>query len=238
MELQGKTVVITGASAGIGAATAHALSAAGCNLVLTSRRQDKLEALAAELPGASALLAGDIADAAVPDQLLALGLERFGRADAVINNAGVMATGTIDTIDLDAVSYMIRVNFEAVVRSSYVFARAFRAQGSGAIVNVSSIGAYLISRRGGVYGGLKHALEAFTASLRIELAGTGVKVGTVAPGSTESEMFERMMAGAPAADRPEALQPEDVAAAIRFMLEQPDRANVARLAIFPQSETN
>lgn len=237
MDLQGKTIVVTGASAGVGAATARELSAAGCKLVLTARRQEKLNALAAELPGDSALLAADIADPGVPDQLLALAVARFGRADAVINNAGVMAVGTIDTIDLAAVSYMIRVNFEAVVRSSYVFARAFRAQGAGAIVNVSSIGAYLISRRGGVYGGLKHALEAFTASLRIELAGTGVKVGTVAPGSTETEMFERMMAGAPV-DRPPPLQPEDVAGAIRFMLEQPDRANVARLAIFPQSEAN
>ncbi|WP_199170762.1 SDR family NAD(P)-dependent oxidoreductase [Caulobacter sp. FWC2] len=77
----------------------------------------------------------------------------LARADVVINNAGVMAVGTMDTIDLDAVSYMIRVNFEAVVRSSYVFAREFRGQSSGAIINVSSISAYLISRAGGVYGG-------------------------------------------------------------------------------------
>jgi NADP-dependent 3-hydroxy acid dehydrogenase YdfG len=238
VELKGKTVVLTGASAGIGAATAKVLSRAGCNLVLTSRRLEKLEALAAELANPAAVLAGDIADPGLPEQLLALAQARFGRADAVVNNAAVMAVGTIDTIDLEAVSYMIRVNFEAVVRSSYVFARAFKAQGSGAIVNVSSIGAYLISRRSGVYGGLKHALEAFTSSLRIELAGTGVKVGTVAPGSTESEMFERLMAGAPPGTGPEPLQPEDVAEAIRFMLEQPDRANVARLAIFPQSESN
>ena len=72
---------------------------------------------------------------------------------------------------MDAVAQMIRVNFESVVRTSYLFARAFKAQGSGAIINVSSIGAYLISRRLGPYGALKHALEAFTASLRIELGG-------------------------------------------------------------------
>ena len=235
MELSGKTVVLTGASAGIGAATALELSQAGCNLVLTSRRLDKLEALAATLPGASALLAADIAEAGVPEQLLALAKERFGRADVIINNAGVMAVGTMDTIDLDAVSYMIRVNFEAVVRSSYVFAREFRGQSSGAIINVSSISAYLISRAGAVYGGLKHALEAFTQSLRIELAGTGVKVGTIAPGSTSSEMFDKMMATANV-EAPVALDPLDVARAIRFMLEQPDRANIARLALYPQGE--
>ena len=141
----------------------------------------------------------------------------------------------MDTIDLDAVSYMIRVNFEAVVRSSYVFAREFRSQSSGAIINVSSISAYLISRAGGVYGGLKHGLEAFTQSLRIELAGTGVKVGTIAPGSTSSEMFDKMMAAAKV-ENPVALDPEDIARAIRFMLEQPDRANIARLALYPQGE--
>ena len=235
MDLSGKTVVLTGASAGIGAATALELSQAGCNLVLTSRRLEKLEALAATLPGPSALLAADIAESDVPGQLLKLAKERFGRVDVVINNAGVMAVGTMDTIDLDAVSYMIRVNFEAVVRSSYVFAREFRGQSSGAIINVSSISAYLISRAGGVYGGLKHALEAFTQSLRIELAGTGVKVGTIAPGSTSSEMFDRMMAAAKV-EAPVALDPQDVARAIRFMLEQPDRANIARLALYPQGE--
>lgn len=237
MELKGKTVVLTGASAGIGAATALDLSQAGCNLVLTSRRLEKLKALAATLPGPSALLAADIAEPDIPEQLLALAKARFGRADAVINNAGVMAVGTMDTIDLDAVSYMIRVNFEAVVRSSYVFAREFRGQSSGAIINVSSISAYLISRAGGVYGGLKHALEAFTQSLRIELAGAGVKVGSIAPGSTSSEMFDRMMAAAKIED-PVALDPEDIARAIRFMLEQPDHATIARLAIYPQSEAH
>jgi serine 3-dehydrogenase len=237
MELNGKTVVLTGASAGIGAATALDLSRAGCNLVLTSRRMEKLEALASTLPGPSALLAADIAEPGVPEQLLALAKERFGRADVVINNAGVMAVGTMDTIDLDAVSYMIRVNFEAVVRSSYVFAREFRGQSSGAIINVSSISAYLISRAGGVYGGLKHALEAFTQSLRIELAGAGVKVGTIAPGSTSSEMFDKMTAAAKI-ENPIALDPEDIARAIRFMLEQPDHANIARLALYPQGEAH
>jgi serine 3-dehydrogenase len=234
VELNGKTVVVTGASAGIGEAIAVELSGAGCNMVLTGRRQERLDALAAKLAGPSAVLAADVADPQTPERLLALAVERFGRADAVINNAGVLARGTVDSIDLNAVSYMIRVNFEAVVRSSYVFARAFKAQGSGAIINVSSIGAYLATSRAGAYGGLKHALEVFTASLRIELAGAGVKVGTVAPGSTETEMFANMTAGM--AEPPAALQSADIAAAVRFMLEQPDRANIARLAMFSMSD--
>jgi NADP-dependent 3-hydroxy acid dehydrogenase YdfG len=237
VDLQGKVAVITGASAGIGAETARELSRAGCKVVLTARRLELLEALAAELAGPAVVLAADIADPPTADRLLALARESFGGADILINNAAVMAGGSIEAADLDALAYMIRVNFEAVVRSSYVFARAMKAQASGAIVNVSSIGAYLISRRGGVYGGLKHALEAFTASLRIELAGSGVKVGTIAPGSTATEMFATMMGGVTLPDHVP-LEPLDVAAAIRFMLEQPDRSNIVRMAIYPSTETN
>jgi serine 3-dehydrogenase len=237
MDLQGKTAVVTGASAGIGAATAHELSRAGCNLVLTGRRLDALEAVRAALPGPAVLLAADIADAETPERLLALACETFGRADILVNNAAVLAGGSIETTDLDAQAYMIRVNFEAVVRSSYVFARAFKAQGLGAIINVSSIGAYLIARRGGVYGALKHALEAFSASLRIELAGTGVRVGTIAPGSTETEMYAQMIGSMDMGDHVP-LEPQDIANAIRFMLEQPDRANIVRMAIFPSTESN
>ena len=183
------------------------------------------------------MLAADISDPKTPEALLNLAVEQFGRADILINNAAVMAGGSIEDADLDALSYMIRVNFEAVVRSAYVFARTFKAQGSGAIINVSSIGAYLIARRGGVYGALKHALEAFSASLRIELAGTGVKVGTIAPGSTDTVMYAQMIGSMDMGDHVP-LDPQDVAAAIRFMLEQPDRANVVRMAIFPSTESN
>jgi serine 3-dehydrogenase (NADP+) len=237
MDLNGKVAVVTGASAGIGAETARELSRAGCKIVLTARRSELLEALAAELPGPAVALAADIAEPQTADRLLALARESFGGADILINNAAVLAGGSIETADLDALAYMIRVNFEAIVRSSYVFARAMKAQGAGAIVNVSSIGAYLISRRGGVYGGLKHALEAFTASLRIELAGSGVKVGAIAPGSTATEMFTTMMGGATLPDHTP-LEPTDVAAAIRFMLEQPDRSNIVRMAIYPSTETS
>jgi short-subunit dehydrogenase len=76
---------------------------------------------------------------------------------------------------------MTRVNFDAVVRASYLFARTFRQQGAGAIVNVSSIGAYLSSSSVGVYSGLKHALEIFTSAMRVELKSSGVRVGTIAP---------------------------------------------------------
>jgi serine 3-dehydrogenase len=239
-QIEGKVAVVTGASSGIGAAIVRTLSEAGANVVITARRRERLEELAASLPRPSAILDADISAPDTPGRLLSLAQQQFGRVDVLVNNAGIIAAGSIDTIDLDALGQMTRVNFDAVVRASYLFARVFKSQGSGAIINVSSIGAYLISRRMGVYGALKHALEAFSSSLRIELAGTGVKVGTVAPGTTRTEIFERMQAPGAASAMPDGtpLEPADVAAAVRFMIEQPERANIARLALFSATDAH
>jgi len=236
--LKDQVAVVTGASSGIGMAIAHELSAAGMRLVLTARREDRLLALCKALPGPAVHLTAAVEAPDTPQSLLDLASATYGRADVLVNNAGMLVAGTIDSVDLDALAQMTRVNFDAVVRASYVFARALKAQGSGAIVNVSSIGAYLSSSSMGVYGGLKHALEIFTSALRVELKGSGVRVGTIAPGTTDTEIFEGLRAqGQPVrADMSTALEPADVAAAVRFMLERPERANVARLLLVSSSE--
>lgn len=186
--------MITGASSGIGEAIACELAAAGMHLVITARRADRLEALRISLPVPCATLAADIEDPATPQALLALALQAHGRADVLVNNAGRVVAGPLESVDLDALAAMTRVNFDAVVRASYVFARHLKAQGSGAIVNVSSVGAYLSHSSMGVYGALKHALEVFTTALRVELKGSGVRVGSIAPGSTDTEIFEQLRA--------------------------------------------
>ena len=239
MDLQDKVVVVTGASSGIGEAIARDLSTAGAKLVLTARRADRLRALSSSLPGPSTHLAAAIEDAGTPQTLHDLALSEFGRADVLINNAGMFVAGSLETIDLDALAQMTRVNFDAVVRASYLFARTFRQQGAGAIVNVSSIGAYLSSSSVGVYSGLKHALEIFTSAMRVELKSSGVRVGTIAPGTTETEIFDHLRArNEPVrADANPPLDPADIARAVRFMLTQPERANVARLLLVSSSES-
>lgn len=236
--LRDQVAVVTGASSGIGAAIARELSAAGMRLVLTARREDRLVELCRSLPGPAVHLAAAIEDAGTPQALLDRAIAEYGRANVLVNNAGKLIAGPIDSIDLDALAQMTRVNFDAVVRASYIFARALKAQGSGAIVNVSSIGAYLSSSSMGVYGGLKHALEIFTSALRVELKGSGVRVGTIAPGTTDTEIFDELRAsGQPVrADMRTSLAPDDVAAAVRFMLERPAHANVARLLLVSSSE--
>ncbi len=239
MNLAGKVAVVTGASSGIGEAIAHELSRAGARLVVTARRLERLEALAASLEGECVTLGAPIEDPGTPQRLLDLALSRFGRVDVLVNNAGVFASGSVDTIDLDAVARMVQVNLQAVIRASYVFARALKAQQSGAIVNVSSVAAYLSSSSVGAYSGVKHALEVFTTALRVELGKSGVRVGSIAPGTTETEIFDHLRAqGQPVrADQTPPLRPADIAAAVRFMLEQPERANVARLLLVSAHES-
>lgn len=237
-ELKGKVAVVTGASAGIGAATARALADAGATLVLVARRRDRLEALAAELGGETAILVADMAEPDAPDHLFAFVAERFGKADILVNNAGVLRVGTFETFDLDQLRPMIALNYESIVRSSTLFARAMNAAGSGQIITISSIGASINASAMGIYGGLKRALESYTDVLRIELAGTGVKVGLVAPGTTSTEIFEDMKSHGQTGwdEYIPALQPEDIARAVRFIAEQPARSNTARVHVYSASE--
>lgn len=236
--LRGRVAVITGASSGIGEAVARELACAGMHLVITARRAGRLQALSGSLPTPCAMLAADIAEPRTPAALLALALQAHGRVDVLINNAGRVVTGSVDQLDLEAVATMTRVNFDAVVRASYVFARHFKAQGCGAIVNISSIGAYLSHSSMGLYGALKHALEVFTTALRVELKGSGVRVGSIAPGSTDTEIFDQLRARAASVGvaLPPPLAPGDVAEAVRFMLERPAHASVARMLLVSASE--
>jgi NADP-dependent 3-hydroxy acid dehydrogenase YdfG len=230
--------VVTGASAGIGAAIARELAAAGARLLLVARRPNRLAQIAEELGGNVAVLAADVSDREVARQILAMACDRFGGADILVNNAGILRTGSLDQFDLDAIEPMAAINFAAPVRLSYVFARAMKAAASGMIVNVSSIGAHITVPGIGVYSGLKSALEAFTNTLRLELAGSGVRVGLVAPGTTSTEIFGDLKArGEQGWDEYlEPLQPADVARGVRFMLEQPPHANVSHLHIYASAE--
>lgn len=239
MELKDKVAVITGASAGIGAATARSLAQCGARLLLVARREDRLQSLAQEISGDTQILALDLAKPSAPQAMLDHAQGQFGAVDILVNNAGILRTSHHEEFDLAELDPMIAVNYSAVVRASVLFARHMKARGTGQIVNISSIGAGITAAGTGVYGGLKAALERFTDVLRIELAGSGVRVGLVAPGTTTTEIFEDMKAkGQPGWDEyiPPML-PEEIARAIRFMCEQTGNANAARMHIYATSES-
>ncbi len=235
LDLTGKIAVVTGASSGIGEAVSRELSQAGVKVVLAARRTDWLEAVAASLPGESEIVPCDIGDPAAAVELLDRTQERFGTPDILVNNAAIMRTGLIDQFDIEAVELMTRCNFIGPVRASYIFARAMLESGSGTIINVSSIGAHLNVGGIGVYTGLKRALEGFSESLRMELAGSGVRVALIAPGTVTTDIFQDLKArGEKGWDEyiETALQPMDVARGIVFMLQQPRHINLARMHIY------
>jgi serine 3-dehydrogenase (NADP+) len=236
--LTGKTAVVTGSSAGIGEATAGMLAKAGARVMLVARREDRLKALAAEIGSGACFLALDLAHGDAAQTLLDAATEELGAVDILINNAGILRTSHVDAFDLAELEPMIAINYSAVVHSSILFARAMKANGSGQIINISSIGASLSVAGAGIYGGLKLALDRFTDVLRIELAGSGVRIGQVAPGTTSTEIFDDMKKqGQPGWDEYiPPMVPDDIARAILFMCEQSGNANAARVHIYATSE--
>jgi len=236
MQIEGRVAVVTGASSGIGAAIARELSKAGARLLLTARRADRLAALSRELAGESETLAADVEDPDAPRRLFDLAHARWGRVDIMINNAGLVVAGEVADPDVEKLTRTIRVNFEAVVRFSQIFGSAFKACGGGAIINISSIAAFNNRALIGVYAGAKAGVETYTAALRLELSPHGVKVGCLAPGSTRTEMLDNLRRKRGIDLETPAVQPEDIAAAVRFMLEQPDRVNIAGMRVYSSSE--
>jgi len=236
--LSGKNAIVTGASSGIGAATARRLAAAGARVMLVARRLDRLEELAAEIGGSTVPLALDLGAADAAQALIDTATARMGTVDILINNAGILRTSHVDSFDLAELEPLIAINYTTVVRTSLLFARHMKAHGSGQIVNLSSIGASLTAAGTGVYGGLKAALERFTDVLRIELAGSGVRVGLIAPGTTTTEIFADMKSkGQPGWDEfIPPMVPDDIAKAVLFMCEQTGNANAARMHIYATAE--
>ncbi len=235
MRLEGQVIIITGASSGIGKATAGVLSRAGMKCVLTGRAVERLEALAATL-GEAAVCAGDITDPQLPGRLIATAQERFGRLDAVFNNAGVMNIGSVEDADIEALCRMIRVNYEALVRLSYHALRLFKQQRRGFLINTSSLAGLKTFPRFGVYNGTKFAVEALTDSLRMEMAGTGVRVACVAPGRTRTHLFDHWPEDQKFNPADGMLDPEAIANAVRFVLEQPEDVVIPRMLVMPSRQ--
>ena len=138
MNLQGQVAIITGASSGIGLGVARELDSAGMKLVLSARRSDRLKQLAAELQDAEAVT-GDITDTALPQRLIDVAVDRFGRLDVVFSNAGIMDTSPIESADIDRLCANIRVNLEAATRMAYTVLKYFKTVNAGHLVTTSSI---------------------------------------------------------------------------------------------------
>lgn len=230
-DLAGRVAIITGASSGIGEASARRLRAQGMRLVVTARRADRLQALADDL-GETEVVAGDICDPALPAALVQRALARFGRCDAVLNNAGILTLGPVETLDIEAVCRMVRVNVEAAYRVAFEAMKHFKAAGRGDLVNLSSIVGTKITTAGvGWYAGTKYAIEALTEALRLEGHPAGVRVSCIEPGMTKTEIFPT-----PITSIARPLDPEDIADAVVYILASPAHVAVPRLMVLPSCQ--
>ena len=230
--LHGKVAVITGASSGIGLATARALHERGVHLVLNARNAERLNAAADEFNALA--VAGDICERELPAALLTEALAAHGRCDMVLNNAGVMEVGSINSVDIDRICAMVRINVEAAYRVAYTFVRHFIGQSQGHLINLSSVAGSKVVPYSGAYAGSKHAIEALSEALRMETAGSNVAITCIEPGLVETDLFRDWTAPATTVmnvQRP--LQPEDVARCICFALEQPAHVRIPRLMVLP-----
>ena len=236
MNLEDQVAIITGASSGIGRGVANELDRAGMKLVLTARRDDRLEKLAGELSEA-APVSGDLTDESLPQQLVDIAVNRFGRLDVVFNNAGVMDTAPIDSADIEKLCANARVNYEAAVRMAYTALKHFKNQGSGYLITTSSILGTKVRPTAGVYAGSKYGVEALTEALRMEVAGSGIRVGCIEPGLVNTELqdhFEVHPRDMLSMEQP--LEPEDIARCVRFMLEQPPHVSIPRMMVLPSEQ--
>jgi len=237
MKLEGKVAVITGASSGIGKGVAQALADAGMRLVLTARREELLNELAEQLQTDTAVIAGDIADASLAQTLIDTSVKQFGSCDVVFNNAGVMIVGKAQEIDLDAVCRMVRVNVEAAFRLAITAMRHLIQQGSGYLINTSSILGAKVRATTGAYAGTKYAIEALTEDLRMQAAGTGVRVCALEPGLVDTHLQDHFPVHPKELLGIKALvQPIDIGRTIRFILEQPEHVAIPRILVMPADQ--
>lgn len=195
MRIQDAVVVITGASSGIGAATARAAARAGARVVLSARREERIRDLAAEIGGGAIAVRCDVTDRAQVDALARAALDAFGRVDVLVNNAGQGLQSSIEDLALDDLRAVLELNLVAPLAAMQAVLPAMRAQGAGAIVNVSSGTTFADLPGTGGYVASKVALERLSAIARAELAGTGVVVSTLIPFATETEFMASIRAG-------------------------------------------
>jgi NADP-dependent 3-hydroxy acid dehydrogenase YdfG len=190
-DIEGKVVVITGASSGLGEATARLLAAQGAHVVLGARRLDRLQALVADLArqGNEALAVGtDVTDRAQVQHLVDSAVQAHGRIDVMINNAGLMPHSPLERLKVDDWDRMIDVNLKGVLYGIAAALPQMQRQKSGHFINVSSVAGHKVSINGAVYCATKHAVRALSEGLRQEVKPWNIRTTIVSPGAVDTDL--------------------------------------------------
>lgn len=242
-DIKNKVVLITGASSGIGEATALLLAARGARLVLGARGLGRLQALAARITDAGGRCTTarlDVARREDVASIVALAMERYGRLDVLVNNAGIGPISALDDLRVEEWDSMIDINIKGVLYGIAAALPVFRAQGSGHFVNIASTAAHRIVPNMAVYAATKVAVRAISEGLRQE-AGENLRVTVISPGFTRTGFADSMTVPALkaqtlAAMEKMAIPPEAIARAIAFAIEQPAEVDVGEIIVRPTAQ--
>lgn len=225
--IDGKVVVITGASSGLGEAAARLLAAEGARVALGARRMERLQALAGELAaggGQALAVQTDVTDRGQVKRLVDAAVERFGRIDVIINNAGLMPHSPLERLKIDDWDRMIDVNIKGVLYGIAAALPYMQQQRSGHIINVSSVAGHKVRAGGAVYAATKHAVRALSEGLRQEVKPYNIRTTVISPGAVDTEL-------------PDSITEPDVAANVRKTYELAIPADsFARAVVFAMSQ--
>ncbi|ERI51702.1 oxidoreductase [Pseudomonas sp. EGD-AK9] len=238
--ISGKVVVITGASSGLGEATARHLSQLGAKLVLAARRQERLEQLVSELVAAGGEAVAYPTDVTRADEVKALiqgALDTFGRIDVLVNNAGLMAIAPLSDVRVEEWERMIDINIKGVLYGIAAALPVFQQQNSGHFINIASVaGIKVFSPGGTVYSGTKFAVRAISEGLRHEVGGR-IRTTTIEPGAVDSELkfgsVHQQSRDFVVDFYKQAIPAESVARAIAYAIEQPADVDINEIVLRP-----
>ena len=246
MDIKNKTVIITGASSGIGEATALKLSKEGANVVLTARRKERLQELKSKIEkkgGKAIVVAGDVTNKNDWQHLQKEAKDTFGSIDVLVNNAGLMPLSYVKNLHTDEWDTMVDVNIKGVLNGVSAVLPTMIEQKQGHIINISSVAAYKYFPGGAIYCATKSAVKMFSEGLRQELAPNyGINVTSIEPGAVDTELMETITDKELMNDMKDVmgdvkpLEAIDIADAIFYALSQPGRTNINDVYIMPTTQ--
>ena len=239
--IAGKVVVITGASSGLGEATARLLSAQGAAVVLGARRVDRIESLAGELTaggGKALAVATDVTDRGQVQRLVDAAVQAYGRIDVMINNAGLMPQSLLERLQVDEWDRMIDVNIKGVLYGIAAALPHMQRQQGGHIINVSSVAGHRVGPGSAVYAATKHAVRALSEGLRQEVKPYGIRTTVISPGAVATELPNTVSDPAVAERINQmyeeiAIPADSFARAVAFALSQPEDVDINEILFRP-----
>ena len=241
--VEGKVIIITGASSGIGEETARVLAANGAKVVLSARREDRLQKLAEEIGENAAYLKSDVVNADEMNELVKLAKERFGKVDAVFANAGIMPAGNMSELKTNDWNRMIDINIKGVLNTMAAVLPEFIAQKKGHILITSSRAGTMSVPGNAVYCGTKHFVRAMLDSFHTEsiMEGTNIRTTTIYPGAIKTELLNSVAEGKGKEMVSQfyenvGLEARVIADAVLYAVSQPDNVDVSDLVVRPTME--